>query len=500
MSLRVIKVVCICLFALPVLSQKRLDSLLKVARQSTDTIVKVDALNSVAFELRNTDPDSAILVSKRSEGLAWMVDYPLGIADAKMRRGIALTSQGNYYDALRLFLEVKTTYERLKDRARIAALLNNIGRIYNFIEDDERALKHYEESVMLFAELKNLPQEASILNNIGYIHKLNGDFNKSLEYLDLSYQKALLANRPSIQNYPIYNKGSVYMKMDLRDSAFKYLHRSLEMAQRLRNQYLHSLTLIDFGLLYIKMNEIDKAENSFKTAFEVASSIGLKGERRDAAKHLSEVFELQGKYKDALNFHKIYKMSHDSLFNRDLARRMAFQEAEYNYQQKQLEEEAERNKSETEQARILDNALWVRNSLVVGLVFMILISYLLYINFKRKKYANQALKKLNEQIESQAEELRRANLEITVMNNNLETIVNKRTKELKRKNQQLKDYLSSNSHIVRAPLARILGLVDLYEPGDSQNLDFINESLHASAKELDDALREINEKLSDNKA
>lgn len=107
------------------------------------------------------------------------------------------------------------------------------------------------------------------------------------------------------------------------------------------------------------------------------------------------------------------------------------------------------------------------------------------------------MQKLNEQIEQQAEELRRANEEIITMNNNLETVVQRRTEELKRKNKQLKEYLATHSHIVRAPLARILGLVDLYEPGDSKNLDFINENLHKSAEELDQALRNMNDKLSD---
>ena len=82
------------------------------------------------------------------------------------------------------------------------------------------------------------------------------------------------------------------------------------------------------------------------------------------------------------------------------------------------------------------------------------------------------------------------------MNDNLEITVNRRTEQLKVRNQQLKEYLSSNSHIVRAPLARILGLVDIYDPKNDEHLDFIIDGLNDSAMELDTALRVINEKLS----
>jgi tetratricopeptide (TPR) repeat protein len=495
LSLRVLNISTLCILASTLFAQKQVDSLIELAQHSPDTILQVDALNDASYALRNVNPDSALLLAAQSERLAQLANYPLGVADAKMRQAIAITSQGNYYQALQLFLEAKSTFETLGVRARIASITNNIGRIYNFIEDYDLALEHYQQAATLFAELKNDSREGSMLNNIGYIHKLRGNYDQSLKFLDASYKKQL--GKPENMIFPVYNKGSVYMKLNEQDSAIKYLDWALELSEQLRNHYIQSLTLIDYGELHMKLNNLDKAEESLREAYSVAADAGMRGEQRDAAKQLSEVYELQSEYDKALMYHKIYKATNDSLFNRDLARRMAFQEAEYEFNQKQMKDEVERKKVEIEQARILSNAIWVRNTLIIGLVLMILICYLIYKNFTRKRKANEALRKLNQQIEAQAVELKRANLEITVMNNNLETIVNRRTQELKLRNQQLKEYLSSNSHIVRAPLARILGLVDLYEPGDSENLDFINESLHISAKELDDALRQINKQLSD---
>lgn len=481
-------------------AQNEFDSLAQIVRSSQDTVIQVDALNQMAYLLRVTKPDTTVRIAKIAEQLAKTYNYPIGEADAQMRQAIGLTQLGNYYEALQLYLSANSIYEALKNQARIASSLNNIGRLYGLIDDNDRALDNYKEAAKLFAELKHIKNEGAALNNIGYLYKLSGEYDTSLDYLNRSRNCAQLIHKPESEIYPIYNIGSVYMLRNMADSAFRYLNMARDMAIQYQNQYILSLSLIDLGLMNLKSGQIEEAETSLTQAYDVASISGMRSEKSTAALHLSDVLERQDNYKDALKFHKIYKTITDSLFNRNLARRMAFQEAEHEFNQMHFQDEVERKKEEIEQAKALSNALWIRNTLIAGIVAMILICYLFYINYKRKRYANEALKKLNLQIESQAEELRRANHEIMVVNTNLETIVNERTKELKRRNKQLKEYLSSNSHIVRAPLARILGLVDLYDPKDTENLDFINQSLHTSATELDNALRQINEKLSDENA
>lgn len=71
---------------------------------------------------------------------------------------------------------------------------------------------------------------------------------------------------------------------------------------------------------------------------------------------------------------------------------------------------------------------------------------------------------------------------------------------LEAKNKQLREIASDQSHLVRAPLARILGIVELLqnvelEPAEKGEL--INH-LKASGEELDEALKDISQKMADN--
>ncbi|WP_425391647.1 tetratricopeptide repeat protein [Ekhidna sp.] len=497
LKIRIFIASVLCVYATILIAQDEVKKLIEIIETSTDMIRKVEAMNELSYALRNSNPDSSILLSNQAEQLARSMKYPLGEANAIMNRGIGHTSLGEYYTALQEFLVALNIYERLNETNSQAKIYNNIGRVYNFIGDTSLALSYYEKSAQLYEKLNNKARQGVLLNNIGFVYKQKQDYSLALSYFRNSLDRARSLNIQDNAFYATYNMGSTYMHLNNPDSAFKYLNYTVELAKKYRDQYVLSLTYIDLGQMYRKLNKPSLAEENFIKAYNISSSSGLRAQIRDATKNLSELYENSGEFEEALRYFKTYKALNDSLINLDVTRRIAFKEAENSFEKQRIQEEVERKKVEMEREKALADAVWMRNTSLAGLAGMLLISYLLYKNFSRKRKANEELRKLNRQIESQAEALRIANEEISEMNSNLESMVQQRTLELERKNNQLKEYLSSNSHIVRAPLARILGLVDLYEPKQSDNLNFINQSLHKSAVELDNALREINDILSE---
>lgn len=74
-------------------------------------------------------------------------------------------------------------------------------------------------------------------------------------------------------------------------------------------------------------------------------------------------------------------------------------------------------------------------------------------------------------------------------------------KSLKNKNKQLQEIASDQSHLVRAPLARILGIIELLQTVDlmtSEKTDLI-QHLKNSGQELDGALKVISDKMNSKK-
>jgi hypothetical protein len=110
---------------------------------------------------------------------------------------------------------------------------------------------------------------------------------------------------------------------------------------------------------------------------------------------------------------------------------------------------------------------------------------------------NREIKDKNEELLASEEELLASSEELLKINENLNQLVEHRTAALLDQNQKLMQHAFINAHKVRSPLARILGLVNLigheiqlHEKGD----ELLNH-LNASARELDEVLKEVRTNL-----
>lgn len=111
---------------------------------------------------------------------------------------------------------------------------------------------------------------------------------------------------------------------------------------------------------------------------------------------------------------------------------------------------------------------------------------------------NQSLLSHNETIESQNQQLAAQREKLVALAMQLREKVDSTHVQLNEQNIKLTEYTYFNSHILRAPVSRIRGLIHLL----SLNLDpreetEVRDLLSKSMKELDDAIREITEKLTE---
>jgi len=124
----------------------------------------------------------------------------------------------------------------------------------------------------------------------------------------------------------------------------------------------------------------------------------------------------------------------------------------------------------------------------------------------RLEQQNIELAKLKAEIENQHrllrdqhDEINAVNEELKTSNDYLEERIRERTRDLELKNEQLKEYAFINSHILRAPVARIIGLINLIKIEDKQNGEILDH-LTISGLELDDVVGKINKALDDDTA
>ncbi len=117
----------------------------------------------------------------------------------------------------------------------------------------------------------------------------------------------------------------------------------------------------------------------------------------------------------------------------------------------------------------------------------------------------EEIKEKNTDLEAQVnenqimnEELNSLNEELMAVNEGLEGAVRERTSTLQMQNDQLTEYAFINSHLLRAPIARILGLANIITTEvELQKDKQMLQALSATTEELDNIVRRISEVLYD---
>lgn len=104
--------------------------------------------------------------------------------------------------------------------------------------------------------------------------------------------------------------------------------------------------------------------------------------------------------------------------------------------------------------------------------------------------ANERLVELNEELMASSDQIKS-------MNENLDELVKERSKKIEDQLQLMVRYAHMNAHDVRAPLARILGLLYLVQKEERESVHFNNilEMLHEASLELDSVINKMNKLL-----
>jgi signal transduction histidine kinase len=106
------------------------------------------------------------------------------------------------------------------------------------------------------------------------------------------------------------------------------------------------------------------------------------------------------------------------------------------------------------------------------------------------------LQERNSEIVAQNEELLQIQDNLSELNLNLEEKVAERTAKIQLQNEILIKYSYANAHHLRGPVARLLGLANVYALAHEEGADFFIQKMKEEAQNIDDVIKKINEDLS----
>jgi len=130
------------------------------------------------------------------------------------------------------------------------------------------------------------------------------------------------------------------------------------------------------------------------------------------------------------------------------------------------------------------------------MIATVLISSLYLTQLHIRRSLEHTNKNLEEIVRQRTQELTQVNHELLTMNENLEQLVKERTEKINAHLVQITKYAHMNSHEVRAPLARVLGLMHIIKKEENPDqLKYCLKMLEESSEELDAIVKKMNRLL-----
>ncbi len=342
------------------ISASQLPDSLKLKLNQAKTIEhKIDAANDICYYLIGNYMNQAEILVKEVLRYADSVKYTRGALDANINLGILFYRKSKYVQSLSCYKEAYSLAEKLNDKGRQAAILNNMALVYTELNYYSKAIELNLQALKLRTKSNDSIAIAMSFNNLGMTYHSKRDFlmanhfyQQALQIVNLTNNKGLKANTynnlgqlflemhsdsipwaaDSALNYfmkayinyyaiddqigvskTLINIANAYASMQNSDKAIDSYRSALNIQRQLRDSANMALTLYNMGLHFIELNEDKRAYDYLKNSLELAQKTMQKTLERDI---LQKLFELATKFNlnnDAINYAQLYFIINDSL-------------------------------------------------------------------------------------------------------------------------------------------------------------------------------------------
>lgn len=421
----------------------------------------------------------AVLIYQLSNHIIW--------PDSKVSKQINIGFYGRNQETYEEFLGLRNL--RIQDKpvvARKLKSLSNLGDLHVLVLDKNSSIDLFAETILV--ENKHIlliSEESMDLKNImlniffdeekkNFSYQINKS-NILLEGLDID-PELLLLRGTELDVRQLYRA----MKEELENEkkAVEYQRRLLAKSKREIED--HKSEILNLNAYSKRLNtdignkgvELDALSDEIKFKEEQ-----IVEQQRHFDQRLQLFSELE---KQMANQQSLIKVKTDILDSLERAS---------SKQQEMIKEQSLILNDKEVRIQLQRRAIYLTAGLVLVILISLIIAYRAYIS---KGAIADKLKSANERLEIQHADNLKLNEDLRRLNEMLEIKVAERTKGLKEKNEQLTEYAFVNSHLLRAPLSRILGISQLLQANSSkEDLDLIN-AMKNSADELDAIIRRIN--------
>jgi len=298
-------------------------------------IEQIETLKELSWLYLNTNPKRAMTLAQ--DGLAKLKSYDEPKLKATLLNvlAVSLTYMGYYGTALEKHFESLRLREELKDSVAIASSLNNIGLVYQHVDNTAEAIVYFNKALEYKYKLGDKSAIVISLNNLGSTLLKTKKFKES----EKLFKEALAITRDeqNIENLALTlsNLGRFFY-MEMRyDSALFYAENSLLLRQKMEEKFGIAEQHLEVGKIYHEKMNFRAAEENYQFARKLAIDGAYYPLLRDVYFQLYVLNNNKHNDKESLNNFKKYTTLKEMLTTEVITKKLEEVKQHYN-QEKNL--------------------------------------------------------------------------------------------------------------------------------------------------------------------
>lgn len=397
----------------------------------------------------------------------------------------------HYVEPFRLLEQFISGYHIKGDPLSLAKAYNIKGEIFRTLENYPEAIKNYNIASK-YAYHNGQLLYPSPLINIGTVYMATKNYDSALLFYDkvsVEYYKY----KTSTHAYLANRKAQVYLLQKEYQQAIALANRSLKLYDSI--SYGDGIVLANSNLtsIYYNMRQYDNCTRQGERTYNAAFKDNyFPHEVQEAMRLTALAYHAKNNFAKAYQFQQFYIENYQKFFGQKVNLDLFNEQMRLNNENQQMERAFLLEKQKQTEELVLSHRMF-NIIFIAALAISVAGALILFRKNKTIEKLNRELLNHEKEILAQAEELKATNEEIEAINSNLERLVAERSERLLDQNQKLTDYAYFNAHKVRGPLARILGLINVFEKELAQHtLHEYSTMLKQAGQELDKSINEIN--------
>lgn len=382
--------------------------------------------------------------------------YKLGMYNVHTGLGIMYEEQKNWKEALNSYLEAKKAAEAVPPKEVLSAAYNNLGNVYRELGNIEESHRSFQEALKLSEQAGDRKGIASAQGNLGTIYSLMGNKTQALNSFDEARKRFEDIGSKESASISYFESGNVYFDMKNYNEAKQSLEKALQLSKQTGYKEIISKS-------YRLLSQVDTAQRNYESAFTNYNSyIAYRDSlsNADAAKQLSEQrlqyefskkedsmrmqqaliaeqlekqmllskqqqqelklkqasLEITQREKDLQMLRFLQTKTELQLTNEQNEKKLALANQEKALQEAELEKQTLHSKQKEQELLLKDRKLAVqkaqRNIWLAGAIALLIVSFIIFRNYRQKQKANQLLQQQNIELEDQRDKIRKAMAEL----------------------------------------------------------------------------------------